>query len=116
QAAGHDLRRVVDDVCSALADEGHLDANRRDGYVVPVYERSVEELRRPFEQEVGRRVHLEQLTTPPCAESDRRAVPRRRGRRDLRGEFTAFFRAWSEPTLREVLALERMSSTSCTGV
>jgi SAM dependent carboxyl methyltransferase len=102
-AAGHDLWEHVRAICADMIDEGRLDKTRVDGYVLPVYERTAEEVRRPFEEAIGQRLSLGDLEI--------RAVPnpvRERYRHDgdagaFARDFTGFFRAWSEPSLEEAL-------------
>jgi hypothetical protein len=104
-AAGHDLWRAVRATCIDLAAEGLLDRDRLDDYVIPVYERSVEEARQPFDKEIGQRLQLDDF--------DVRAVPnpitdRYRSDGDAAAfarDFVGFFRAWSEPSIRFGLGL-----------
>jgi hypothetical protein len=93
------IRSVVEE----LVDEGHLDAARVDGYVFPVYERTMAEVRRPFEQALGDRFVLEQIelrdSDPPAwqryaADGDAAVFAR---------SFVGFVRAFSEPSLRAAL-------------
>lgn len=103
--AGHDLWQVVRAVCAEMADEGRIDDARLDAYVIPVYERSVTELRRPFEQDVSDRFQLEQVATRPVPNPAAERYAADGDTATFARDFTAFFRAWSEPTLRAGLAL-----------
>ncbi len=104
-AAGHDLWRHVRTVCEDMAGEGQLDSDRLDNYVIPIYERSADEARRPFDEEIGHSLRLESL--------DVHAQPNpytERYRQDgdaatLARGFTGFFRAFSGPSLRDAFAL-----------
>jgi hypothetical protein len=106
-AAGHDLWNIVRDVCGQFVADGTIDRARRDRYVIPVYERSVEEIRRPFDEAADRLgLDLEELEVRavenPAAErfrSDGDAAAYAAG-------IAAFFRAWSEPSLRAALGLD----------
>jgi hypothetical protein len=103
RAAGHDLWRHMRLICAGLSDEGRIDPDRLDRYVLPVYERSLDEVRRPFEEAVGRRLRLEDVALRavgnPMADRFREDGDASAFARD----FTAFVRAWSEPSLTEAL-------------
>lgn len=103
-AAGHDAWRLVRTICVELAGKGALDPDRLDEYVIPVYERTTEEVRRPFSEGIGERLELQELRTAPV-ENPSAAAYREDGdaARFARG-FTGFFRAFSEPSLRTGLA------------
>lgn len=90
------IRSVVEE----LTDEGRLDAGRVDGYVFPVYERTLAEVRRPFEEVLGDRFELEMSdlrdSEPPAwqryaTDGDAEAFA---------ASFVGFVRAFSEPSLR----------------
>jgi SAM-dependent methyltransferase len=105
-AAGHEAWQLVRSVCEEMVREGRLDAARLDQYVLPVYERSVEEASRPFREEIGARLRVEHLEVE--------AVPNPfagRYREDgdaaaFAASFVGFFRAFSEPSLRDGLGLD----------
>lgn len=104
-SAGHDLWCIVRDVCLRMAADGMLDPARLDTYVVPVYERAVDEVRRPFES-AGLGLELEELEVRRVGNpaSDRY---RANGDAQVFGQtMTGFFRAWSEPSMRAGLALD----------
>jgi SAM dependent carboxyl methyltransferase len=103
-AAGHQAWGRVRAICVELAAEGLLDPDHLDKYVIPIYERTVEELRRPFGEGIGERLelleeHLAPVENPAAAryrqDGDAAAFAR---------DFTGFFRAFSEPSLRTGLA------------
>jgi gibberellin A4 carboxyl methyltransferase len=106
-AAGHDAWRLVRGIAEDMVADDQIDAERLDAYVFPVYERTIEEVRRPFVEEgVGRRLRLEHVAiadvTNPA--SDRFAQD---GDADaFARDFVAFFRAFSEPSLRNAIAPE----------
>lgn len=104
-SAGHDLWRIVREVCVRMAADGMLDPERLDTYVIPVYERSVDEIRKPFES-VGLGLELEELEVRQVANpaSDKYRVDR--DAHAFGRAMTGFFRAWSEPSLRAGLALD----------
>lgn len=116
-AAGHDAWLLARAIAEELVDEGILDERRLDAYVLPVYERTLAEVRQPFESEaddasdvegeresaVGRRLALEHVS---IVDSEHPAVARHRETGDtaaFAGEFVGFFRAFSEPSLRAAL-------------
>jgi hypothetical protein len=105
-AAGHDAWRLARAIADELVDEGALDRARLDAFVVPVYERTVDEARRPFGEAVGDRLALEHVT---MSRSPSPATERYRRDGDaaaLGRDFVGFFRAFSEPTLRDGLDLD----------
>jgi hypothetical protein len=102
-STGGHLWAQVRSVVEELVDEGRLDAARVDGYVFPVYERTLEEVRGPFEESLADRFELEHLelrdSEPPFwqryeDDSDAEAFAR---------SFVGFARAFSEPSLRAAL-------------
>jgi hypothetical protein len=102
-AAGEHLWAQIRSVVDELIDEGRLDSQRVDGYVFPVYERTMAEVRRPFEGAVGDRLTLEHVSLrdsePPAwqryaTDGDAEAFAR---------AFVGFARAFSEPSLRAAL-------------
>jgi hypothetical protein len=102
-AAGHDAWRHVRAIAEELVTAGTLDEGRLDRYVMPVYERTVEEARLPFGEDIGRRLVLEHIT---IADSVNPASQRYRETGDAAAfarEFVGFFRAFSEPSLRAAL-------------
>jgi len=105
-AAGHQAWQLARGVCEELASEGRLEAARLDDYVLPVYERLAEEARRPFEEAIGARLRLEHLELVPVQNP---FVQRYRSDGDasaLAAGFVGFFRAFSEPSLRDGLGLD----------
>lgn len=110
-AAGHDSWQLVRTIAEELVEEKALDRSRLDAYVMPIYERTLDEARRPFDGEVGRRLELERLELHP---STHPAVARYRTTGDaeaLAEEFVGFFRAFSAPTLRAGLGLSAEALT-----
>jgi hypothetical protein len=109
-AAGHDAWRHVRSIAEELVAEGLLEQERLDGYVIPVYERTLDEARLPFSQDVGQRLSLEHMS---IADSPNPAAERYRETGDApafaRG-FVGFFRAFSEPSLRAGLDLTEGAS------
>jgi hypothetical protein len=102
-AAGHDAWCHVRSIAEELVDEGALDADRLDAYVIPIYERTVEEVRRPFDEAIGQRLALEGLS---IADTQNPASDRFRKEGDAAAfarDFVGFFRAFSEPSLREAI-------------
>jgi hypothetical protein len=105
-AAGHQAWQLVGAICEEMQREGLLDAARLDGYVLPVYERSVDEVRRPFAEPIGTRLRLEHLALVPVPSP---YTERYRADGDagaLAAGFVGFFRAFSEPSLRDGLGLD----------
>lgn len=103
-AAGHDAWGMVRAICVELADEGLLDPAHLARYVIPIYERTEEELRRPFVEGFDGRLELKEMQIAPV-ENPAAAAYRKDG--DAAGfarDFTAFFRAFSEPSLEAGLA------------
>jgi hypothetical protein len=104
-AAGHELWQRIRAICEELVAEGRLDADRLEAYVIPVYERTVAEALRPFDEELSGRLTLEG--------HDLREVPdpfTEQYRQDGDAEafadtFAAFVRAFAAPSLREGLGL-----------
>ena len=73
---------------------------------MPVYERSADEARRPFGEAIGARLRLDQLTLVPVPSP---FTERYRADGDagaLAAGFAGFFRAFSEPSLRDGLGLD----------
>jgi hypothetical protein len=68
--------------------------------VIPIYERTAEEVRRPFRGEIGERLELRderiEAVENPSAAAFRRDGDAAKFARD----FTGFFRAFGEPSLR----------------
>jgi hypothetical protein len=103
-AAGHDLWQIVSDVCLAMAADGLIDGTRVDAFVIPVYERTADEVRRPFD-DASLGLELLELELQPVPSP---ALERFRADGDvdaLAQGMTGFFRAWSEPSLRNALGL-----------
>jgi SAM-dependent methyltransferase len=105
-AAGHQAWQLVRDICEGMQRDGLLEAARLDDYVLPVYERSADEVRRPFGEAIGARLRLEHLALVPV-----RSPFTERYRADgdagaLAVGFVGFFRAFSEPSLRDGLGLD----------
>jgi hypothetical protein len=114
-AAGHDAWRHVRAVMEELVSEGRLDAERLDGYVFPVYERAAGEVERPFTDGVVPSLRLEHLG---IADSPNPMIERYRADGDAAAfarEFAGFFRAFSEPSLRDGLGLDTATSDELYG-
>jgi len=93
------VRAVVDE----LIDEGRLDGSLVDGYVFPAYERTLDEVRRPFGEDLGERFELEHVA---LSDSETPAWQRYEADGDadvFARAFVGFVRAFSEPTLRAAL-------------
>lgn len=104
--AGHDLWAITREVCAALADEGRIDRARLDGYVIGVYERSVDEVRQPFGADLAARLDLLDLTVTPVPNPIAERFHRDGDAAAFASGLTGFFRAFSEPSLTEGLALD----------
>jgi hypothetical protein len=104
-AAGHQAWQLVHSVCEELVGEGHLDAARLGDYVLPVYERTAEEARRPFEEAIGARLRLERLELEPVQDPFMQRFRSDGDAAALAAGFCGFFRAFSEPSLRVGLGL-----------
>jgi hypothetical protein len=104
RAAGHDAWGHVREICVDLAAESLIDQKRLHEYVIPVYERTPDEVRRPFAETLGERLELLGQNVEPV-ESPFVAAYRKDGDAAAfaRG-FTGFFRAFSEPSLEAGLA------------
>jgi hypothetical protein len=80
--------------------DGPIDRKALEAYVIPIYERTAEEVRRPFLGELGERLELRderiEAVENPVATAFRRDGDAAKFGRD----FTGFFRAFSEPSLR----------------
>lgn len=103
-AAGHEAWGRVRAICVELAAEGQVDSARLAEYVIPIYERTVEELRRPFGEEIG---EVLEVVEEQIALVENPAATRYRRDGDaaaFAGDFTGFFRAFSEPSLKVGLA------------
>jgi hypothetical protein len=103
-AAGHALWQHLRAICSDLAAEGELDGARLDDYVIPVYERTLDEVQRPFAGDIGEPLHLESLSLHEIPDP---VAVRYRENGDAAAfaqDFTGFVRAWSEPSLREAFS------------
>jgi hypothetical protein len=103
-AAGHDVWGLVRAICVELAGEGLLDPDRLDEYVIPIYERTVEEVRRPFSEGVGQRLELRKVQIAPVENPSAAAYRESGDAAAFARDFTAFFRAFSEPSLKAGLA------------
>ena len=93
------IRSVVEE----LTDEGRLDAATVDGYVFPVYERTLDEVRRPFDDALGAHFEVEHLDV---RDSEPPAWQRYREDGDAETfarSFVGFVRAFSEPSLRAAI-------------
>jgi SAM dependent carboxyl methyltransferase len=103
-AAGHDVWGLVRAICVELAGKGVLDSDRLDEYVIPIYERTVEELRRPFSEGIGERLTLQEVQIAPVENPAAAAYLENGDAAAFARDFTAFFRAFSEPSLTTGLA------------
>jgi hypothetical protein len=102
-AAGHYLWEHVRAICEAMIDEGRLDKTRVDAYVLPVYERTAAEVRKPFAEAIGQRLILENLDIVPVPNPAKEQYRKDGDAKAFARDFTGFFRAWSEPSLQEAL-------------
>jgi hypothetical protein len=103
-AAGHELWGRVRAVCVELAAEGLIDPERLDEYVIPIYERTPGEVRRPFGEELGERLELQAAQIAPVENPAAAAYAHHGDAAVFAREFTGFFRAFSEPSLAAGLA------------
>ncbi len=102
-ATGHTLWAHIRNIAEDLVSEGRIAPERLEGYVFPVYERTLEEVRRPFSEGLGAHLHLEQLA---LRDSQPPAWRRFRADGDLDAfvkDFVGFVRAFSEPSLKAAL-------------
>jgi salicylate 1-O-methyltransferase len=103
-AAGHDVWGLARTICVEMAAEGLLDGRHLDEYVIPIYERKVEEVRRPFGEGIGERLELQETHIEPVENPSAAAYRQDGDAAAFARDFTAFFRAFSEPSLRAGLA------------
>ncbi len=105
-AAGHDAWRMVRAICVELAGEGLLDPADLARYVIPIYERTEEEeeVRRPFVEGFDERLELEEMQIAPVENPAAAAYREDGDATKFARDFTAFFRAFSEPSLKAGLA------------
>ncbi len=102
-AAGHEAWAIVRSIAEELVAEGRLDGGKLDGYVIPIYERTLGEIEQAFSGPVGERLRLEHLA---IADVVNPASERYRADGDavaFAAAFVGFFRAFSEPSLRAAL-------------
>jgi SAM dependent carboxyl methyltransferase len=104
KAAGHDAWGHVRAVCVDMAAEGLIDPKRLEQYVIPVYERTADEVRRPFSEALGEQLELLQQQIEPVENPYLTAYRNDGDRVAFARDFTSFFRAFSEPSLKEGLA------------
>lgn len=105
-AAGHQLWGYVRDICEAMANDGLIEQSRLDSYVFPVWERSTAEVLRPFSEELGQRLVVDQVVATPVPDPMAEAFARDGDASRYASSVTGFFRAFSEPTLRAGLRLD----------
>jgi len=105
-AAGHHAWQLVRGICEEMQRESRLDASRLDDYLLPVYERSTDEVRRPFGEAIGSRLRLEHLELEPVPNPFTERYREDRDAGTLAAGFVGFFRAFSEPSLRDGLGLD----------
>lgn len=105
-ATAHDLWEIVADVCEQTVDSGLIERARRDDFVMPLYERTLSEVRHPFDDDVGTRLRLEHLAIGDAPHPATERYARDRDADALAVQMTGFLRAFSEPTLRAALALD----------
>jgi hypothetical protein len=104
KAAGHDAWGHVRAVCAEMVAEGLIDPSRVEAYVIPIYERTVDEVCRPFAGALGEELELREQHIGPV-ENPYVAAYRKDGDTPaFARDFTAFFRAFSEPSLAQGLA------------
>lgn len=101
--AAHDAWAALRGVVEELVDQGKLEADRLDDFVMPLWERSIEEVRRPFEEDVGSRLRLEQVVRHESALPAQTQYREDGDAETFAAEITGFVRAFSEPTLRAAL-------------
>lgn len=104
-AAGHDAWRLARSILEELVDEGRLDASRLDGYVIPVYERTIAEARRPFDEGSVDALVLEHLSMASSVVPPIEHYRESGDRASMAADLVGFFRAFSEPSLRAELDL-----------
>ncbi len=103
--AGHDLWRELRRICLDMADEGQIDSARLSRYVLPVYERTREEVLEPFEAGSAGGLAIEALATRPIPNPYAERY-RRDGDAEAYGaDFAGFVRAFAGPSLRRGLDL-----------
>ncbi len=103
-AAGHEVWGHVRAICVDMAADGHLDPKKLDEYVIPIYERKVEEVRRPFGEEIGERLELQEEHIAPVENPAAAAFRKDGDAGAFARNFVGFFRAFSEPSLKAGLA------------
>jgi hypothetical protein len=104
KAAGHDAWAYVRAVCVDMAAEGLIDPSRVENYVIPIYERTADDVRRPFGEALGEELELLEPHIEPV-ENPYVAAYRKNGDAPaFARDFTAFFRAFSQPSLAQGLA------------
>lgn len=105
-AAGDQVWGYVREICEAMADDGHIDRSRLDEYVFPVWERSTEEVMRPFSEELGERLVVDRVVVAPVPDPMAAAFAKDGDAQRYADSVCGFFRAFSEPTLRVGLGLD----------
>ena len=105
-AAGHEAWGLVRGICVDLAAEGLIPSDRISEYVIPVYERTEEEIRRPFAGALASELQLDQLQIAPVVNPSAVAYRKDGDASAFARDFTAFFRAFSEPSIRAGLAAD----------
>lgn len=99
EATGHLAWTHVASIARELVEEGRLDPARLDSYVFPVYERTLDEVRRPFDGTIGDRLVLEHLALDDSVNPVWAAYQESRDLDAFAAGFVGFFRAFSEPSL-----------------
>lgn len=104
-AAGSKAWAHLSSIAAGMAREGRISSELLDGYVFPVYERSMEELLEPFEDGDIHPLHVEhaELVPVPNPLAHRYDEDNDAGR--FARDSVDFVRAFSEPSLRSGLAL-----------
>ena len=105
-AAGKEIWELTTEIAAEMAGEGLIDGDALEEYVIPIYERTPGEVRRPFDERVGNRLELrsEHIATIGNPASD--AYRENGDAAAFARKFTAFFRAFSEPSLKTGLAAD----------